>query len=73
MHDTIRGYNGFAGKDAFGFPLHEYRIKMDAAGSPVVTEAPGNTGTVEWEEVPVADRPKSGDPNYVKNVLSHSV
>src|SRR5260370_24560111 len=54
QHDTIRRYNGFAGQDAFGFPLHEYRIKMDAAGSPVVTEHPGNTSTLEWEEVPVA-------------------
>lgn len=74
QHDTIRGYNGFAGKDAFGFPLHEYRIKLDAAGNLVVTDKGGNNGTVEWEEVPVADRPSSsGDPNYVQNVLKQSV
>ncbi len=67
---SLRGYNGNAGKDIFGMPLHEYRIKLDDKGMLVVVEA-GTNGTVVWEEVPVADRPeKVGDPNYVKNVLT---
>ena len=69
--DTIRGYNGWAGKDKFGLELHEFRVAIDAHGLPVVDlDASGTTGKVQWERVPAADRPKVGDPNYVANVLA---
>jgi hypothetical protein len=73
--DALRGYNGWAGHDQFGHKLHEFRVKLDAAGNLVVTEQPGGvTGTCEWEQVPVSDRPpKSGDPNYVNDVLKQVV
>ena len=72
--DAIRGYNGWAGHDAFGFPLHEFRVAVDANGVLRVTVAPGaTTGTAQWERVPAADRPQSsGDPNYVAHVLSRN-
>lgn len=71
-NDCIRGYNGFCGHDQFGLPLHEYRVKLDASGKLVVTLDPGGTtGTANWEEVPAADRPPAGDPDYVAHVLSH--
>lgn len=61
--DTIRGFNGFAGG------LHEFRVRLDARGLLVVSlDASGRSGTAEWEQVPVADRGSSGDPNYVNNV-----
>ena len=69
--DALRGYNGWAGKDAYGFPLHEFRVKLDGDGNLVVTEqAGGVAGTCEWEQVPASDRPsKPGDPDYVNHVL----
>ena len=67
--DTIRGYNGWAGRDAFGHELHEFRIPLDAAGNLRVTVNATNRGVIEWERVPAADRPQNtGDPNYVANV-----
>jgi hypothetical protein len=72
--DTIRGFNGFAGNDAFGFPLHEFRVPVDANGLLLVTEnADGKTAAVAWERVPAADRPSVGDPNYVNNVLAGKI
>jgi hypothetical protein len=69
--DTIRGYNGWAGRDAFGNNLHEFRVPQDAAGNLVVTLNATNRGTIVWERVPAADRPQNtGDPNYVGNVMS---
>lgn len=69
--DGIRGYNGWAGRDIFGFSLHEFRVAVDAAGFLVVNIEPGGmVGTVQWERVPAADRPQGvGDPDYVNHVL----
>jgi hypothetical protein len=68
--DTIRGYNGWAGRDAFGNHLHEFRVPLNAAGNLQVTVDAANRGAIAWERVPAADRPQtSGDPNYVNNVL----
>ena len=68
--DTTRGYNGFAGADAFGNVLHEFRVPLDAAGNLQVTVGPDNRGVIAWQQVPGADRPQNtGDPNYVNNVL----
>jgi hypothetical protein len=69
--DTIRGFNGWAGRDRFGLNLHEFRAPVDANGSLVVT-TDTRTGrrSIAWERVPAADRPQNtGDPNYVDNVL----
>ena len=74
--DTVRGFNGYAGG------LHEYRVKVDAAGVLVVTGAAGGTtGTAEWEvisaEARIAEYDKlnipanhRGDPNYVDDVYA---
>jgi glycosyltransferase involved in cell wall biosynthesis len=73
--DAIRGFNGYGtGHDAFGFPLHEFRVSLDPQGFLVVNIQSGtNQGTAVWERVPVASRPhgpKDGDPNYVNHVLA---
>lgn len=70
--DAIRGYNGFAGNDGFVSPhqLHEFRVAV--AGGRLRVEhidERARTGRAVWERVPVADRPPSGDPNYVAHVL----
>ena len=70
--DTIRGFNGWGGDDGFILSpkqLHEFRIQLDASGNLVVVGDP-KTGTVsaQWERVPVADRPGSGDPSYIDDV-----
>jgi hypothetical protein len=64
--DAIRGYNGWAGSDHFGIPLHEYRVPLDKHGHLVVDET---TGLITWERVLSTARPASGDPDYVQNVL----
>ncbi|MGA9509363.1 MAG: hypothetical protein WBV55_12170 [Candidatus Sulfotelmatobacter sp.] len=70
--DTIRGYNGWAGRDAFGQVLHEFRVPLDAQGNLQVNVDAANRGVIAWEQVPAADRPHGpgnwGDPNYVANV-----
>jgi len=72
--DALRGYNGWAGQDAFNLLLHEFRVKLDSNGNLVVTEQPGGAaGTCEWEQVPASDRPSSGDPDYVNHVLKQVV
>jgi hypothetical protein len=72
--DAIRGFNGWGGHDAFGFPLHEFRVAVDSTGLLRVNiDATGTHGTAIWERVPVADRPQTfGDPNYVNHVLAQS-
>ena len=72
--DSIRGFNGWGGTDAFGFPLHEFRVQVDSAGLLVVNiDATGTHGTGVWERVPVAARPQQfGDPNYVNHVLAQA-
>jgi GT2 family glycosyltransferase len=73
--DAIRGFNGYGtGHDAFGFPLHEFRVALDPQGFLAVNIQSGtNQGTAVWERVPVASRPhgpRDGDPNYVNHVLA---
>lgn len=69
--DMVRGYNGWAGKDAFGNVLHEFRVPVDNAGNLQVDVGPDNRGIIAWQEVPGADRPQNtGDPNYVFHVLA---
>ena len=70
--DTIRGYNGWAGRDAFGQVLHEFRVPLDAQGDLQVNVDADNRGMIVWQQVPAADRPHGpgswGDSNYVANV-----
>jgi hypothetical protein len=70
--DMIRGYNGWAGRDAFGHVLHEFRVPLDAQGNLQVNVDTANRGVIVWEQVPAQDRPHGagtwGDPNYVANV-----
>jgi hypothetical protein len=70
--DAIRGYNGWAGRDAFGLPLHEFRLAFDTRGLLTVDIPPGKlSGTARWEQVPAASRPAGvGDPDYVSHVLA---
>ncbi len=75
LNDAIRGYNGYAGTDFFGFELHEYRIAVDSQGLPLVTITNATTGAAEavWERVPASARPANvGDPDYVNHVLSRN-
>lgn len=77
-HDAIRAFNGFAGG------VHEYRLKLDAAGILVVTEdAGGSSGTAVWERISAKDRiaiydklniaaNNRGDPNYVDDVFAQA-
>src|SRR5262249_9072214 len=73
--DSIRGYNGYAGTDAFGNVLHEFRVPVDISGNLVAAEQPdGKTALIAWQQVPVSDRPKTfGDPNYVAHVTRQQV
>ncbi|MFZ0293642.1 MAG: hypothetical protein WAL52_08560 [Candidatus Sulfotelmatobacter sp.] len=70
--DMIRGYNGWAGRDAFGQVLHEFRVPLDAQGNLQVNVDAANRGVIVWERVPAGDRPHGpgswGDPDYVANV-----
>lgn len=72
--DMIRGYNGWAGRDAFGNILHEFRVPVDAQGNLQVNVDAANRGVIAWEQVPAQDRPHGagtwGDPNYVAHVLA---
>jgi len=71
--DATRGYNGWAGKDAFGNVLHEFRVPMDAAGNLALNVGPDDPRVIAWEQVPGADRPQNtGDPNYVSLVLAQT-
>ena len=71
--DATRGYNGWAGKDAFGSVLHEFRVPLDAAGNLAVNVGPDDRGAIAWEQVPGADRPQNtGDPSYVSRVLAQT-
>ena len=69
--DNIRAYNGFPANGQFGRPMHEFRVRFDAQGllDVTITDPANLVGEVVWEQVPVADRPAFGDPNYVNNVL----
>jgi hypothetical protein len=70
--DTIRGFNGWAGDDGFSSPkvLHEFRIVVDKKTGNLVVDSDPKSGTAkaQWERVPVADRPSSGDPDYINSV-----
>ncbi|MFF7407930.1 glycosyltransferase [Streptomyces lydicus] len=70
--DAIRGFNGWGGRDAFGLPLHEFRVVLDATGGLVVDIPVGsNRGSTRWERVPAAARPQTfGDPDYVAHALA---
>lgn len=72
--DSIRGYNGWGGRDHFGFPLHEFRVALDAHGHLRVDLDPSGTrATAIWEQVPASARPQGfGDPDYVNHVLGTS-
>jgi hypothetical protein len=80
--DTIRGFNGFAGRDQFGLALHEFRVAM--SGNELrVDNITQTTGVLVWERVSGAERRRIyqmqnlpvklwGDPDYVNNILGHS-
>ena len=70
--DTIRGFNGWAGRDRFGLNLHEFKVPVDADGNLVVTtDLETDKRSIDWERVPASDRPQnSGDPNYVAHVMA---
>jgi hypothetical protein len=72
IEDAIRGYNGYAGHDpiAPSLQLHEFRLARDTHGHLRLKLLGRNKAEAIWEEVPVADRPKKGDPNYVTHVLT---
>jgi len=78
--DTIRMYNGAAGKDIYYDnvykPLHEYRIERDSNGVLVLDNINEHSlrADAKWVEVPVGERPQNvGDPDYVNHVLSEPI
>jgi peptidoglycan hydrolase-like protein with peptidoglycan-binding domain len=73
--DAIRGFNGFAGGDGLGHPLHEFRVALQRGRLKVVNiDEQAKTGEAEWERVPASQRPqKTGDPNYVARVLGQQI
>ncbi len=67
--DAIRAFNGYGTeRDAFGYPLHEFRLRMDAGRLHVNVDEAARTGMTEWQRTPVEQRGRSGDPNYVHHV-----
>jgi hypothetical protein len=72
--DSIRGFNGWGGRDHFGLHLHEFRVALDANGHLRLNVDPSGTkATAVWERVPATARPQSfGDPDYVNHVLGTS-
>ena len=70
--DSVRGFNGWGGRDHFGFPLHEFRVALNAHGHLRVNVDPSGTkAAASWERVPASARPQSfGDPDYVNHVLA---
>lgn len=70
--DTIRGYNGWGGRDVWGLPLHEFRVLMDPNNTTLPLLIINNKtliGTTQWQQVLATQRPQTfGDPNYVGNV-----
>ena len=73
--DAIRLYNGAAGTDIFSFGLHEFQLSRSQPRLPEFVEDDATierTGvaTVKWRRVRVQDRPNSGNPNYVADVLN---
>ncbi|HEX3358065.1 MAG TPA: hypothetical protein VHS31_13925 [Tepidisphaeraceae bacterium] len=77
VKQSIRAFNGASGEDAFGQPLLEYELQINAEASfnssddLVVSVTANQTAiTGKWILVPATARPKTGDPNYVNNVLS---
>jgi hypothetical protein len=67
--DAIRAFNGYGGnRDQFGFALHEFRLQMVGADLRLAIDEAALTAIATWERVPVADRGRAGDPNYVNNV-----
>jgi hypothetical protein len=72
--DVIRGYNGWAGRDQFHLPLHEFRLKNNADGGlALLIDPAANAATAIWERVPASQRPQTGDPDYVRNIKSISL
>lgn len=66
--DTIRGFNGYAGG------MHEFRLSVVNGELQVTNVNEANkTADAVWEQVPVADRPQSGDPDYVNHVLNTAI
>jgi hypothetical protein len=72
LEDGVRGYNGFAGM-AFGLALHEFIPDEEFLVSVPDNELKGlkNDPRV-WRRVLSGERPDSGDPNYVNNVIAQS-
>lgn len=72
LEDAVRGVNGFAGT-LFGLVLHEFAPDTDFLLQVPNAELPGlNTDSRVWRRVPAAERPNSGDRDYVANVTGHS-
>jgi len=62
MRDTLRRFNGG----------HEYQPRQVNGILVVTVNANGESGTAEWESIPVAQRTGPGDHNYVENVLAEA-
>jgi hypothetical protein len=71
--NAIRLYNGAAGTDHLGLPLHEYKLGFDPAAEllDLLVDEESQTATAQWVQVAASERPGGrGAPDYVSRVLS---
>ena len=65
LEDSVRGYNGFAGTNQFGLPLHEFTPDTVFLLNATDQDLRGiNNDSRVWRRVPAAERPAVGAPNY---------
>ena len=71
--DAVRLYNGAAGTDYLGLPLHEYQLAYDPTLDllDLIVDEPNSSARAEWVRVAPEERPaRPGAPDYVSKVLS---
>ena len=74
--NTVRGFNGFAGRSRIvagrGQPEFDIALEGPAESQRVAVALSGPDAapiaTLRWERVPPAERPARGDPNYVEHI-----
>jgi hypothetical protein len=75
-NNAIRLYNGAAGTDNLGLPLHEYKLSVDPTEGllDLVVDEDSQTATAQWVRVPASERLRgAGVPDYVSKVLERPV
>jgi hypothetical protein len=74
-NNAIRLYNGAAGTDNIGLPLHEYKLAFDPGADllDLIVDEEAGTARAQWVRVDPTERPRGrGTPDYVGRVLSRA-